>query len=570
MFGTIRKHKTWLWGIIIAGTVVSFVVFFSPNTGLGPAQGGTGTYVSPASGRPVTMFGKQISHDEFEKTYKETTLFYFIRSGKWPETDENAKRRLEADTLYRLLLIKRAKDLDIHVSPEAVAHMTLRRLGDYPYPKFVEQVLKPAGLSSADFERFAHDETVIQQLASVVTTPALLISAPEAEVLYRQDNQEVKTEVAAFWATNFLDQVKVTPEQIHAYFTNREAFYRTPPRVVVNYVEFPASNYLAQADTLMAERTNLNAAIEDEYYKQGTNTFTDTNGVVLSAEQAKAKIKEDIREQFALVEGRKKASAFGTVLYDLPDPNEATNLIEVAAKEKLAVHTTPPFSYSEGLDEDKFPQEFRSAALKLTRSNPVHFMPIVGDKAVYVLALKTNLPSQPPVFEQVKEKVTADYRRDQSMQMALMAGRSFYQFLTNGLAQEKSFKALCAERKVTTLSPPPFSASTRSLTNLDERLNLRLLQQHALDLKKGEASPFARTQDGGIIVYLEDRLPVPESQVKEALPDFMATMRNARFSDIFNGWLRKQVELAQLVIPQREAVTAPARGATPGKGPGKR
>ena len=37
-------------------------------------------------------------------------------------------RRIEADTLYRLLLVERAKDLEIHVGPEAVARATVRRI----------------------------------------------------------------------------------------------------------------------------------------------------------------------------------------------------------------------------------------------------------------------------------------------------------------------------------------------------------------------------------------------------------------------------------------------------------
>ena len=32
MFGTIRKHQSWLWAIIITVIIISFVWFFSPYT----------------------------------------------------------------------------------------------------------------------------------------------------------------------------------------------------------------------------------------------------------------------------------------------------------------------------------------------------------------------------------------------------------------------------------------------------------------------------------------------------------------------------------------------------------
>jgi large subunit ribosomal protein L20 len=48
--------------------------------------------------------------------------------------------------------------------------------------------------------------------------------------------------------------------------------------------------HLAEADKQLAQRTNLSAIIEENYFRRGTNTFKDTNGVVLSEDAAKAKL----------------------------------------------------------------------------------------------------------------------------------------------------------------------------------------------------------------------------------------------------------------------------------------
>ena len=82
MFGTIRKHQTWLWAIIITLTIISFVYFFSPyqkmsNAGRGPANYGS-------------VNGERVSEEDFANTRREVDLRYFFMSGgNWP--DENAK-----------------------------------------------------------------------------------------------------------------------------------------------------------------------------------------------------------------------------------------------------------------------------------------------------------------------------------------------------------------------------------------------------------------------------------------------------------------------------------------------
>ena len=59
MFGTIRKHQTWLWAVIITVIIISFVIFFSPyskmnDTPPGPANLGS-------------INGESISQEEYVK-----------------------------------------------------------------------------------------------------------------------------------------------------------------------------------------------------------------------------------------------------------------------------------------------------------------------------------------------------------------------------------------------------------------------------------------------------------------------------------------------------------------------
>jgi len=169
-----------------------------------------------------------------------------------------------------------------------------------------------------------------------------------------------------------MDKVVVTPEELARYYTNHMSSYRLGERMIVKYVKFPATNFLAEADKEINQLTNFNALVDEYYYKRGgTNSFKDTNGVPLQEEVAKKQIKDDLREQYALKEAQRKASEFGSALYGQPEPDKADNLDKLAAAENLSVQVSPPL-LRDGMDDApaEFTADFRDMAFKLSTSTP--------------------------------------------------------------------------------------------------------------------------------------------------------------------------------------------------------
>jgi len=76
---------------------------------------------------------------------------------------------------------------------------------------------------------------------------------------------------------------------------------------------------------------------------------------------------------------------------------------------------------------------------------------------VYLLALKTNIPGELPSLEKIRDKVTADYKRSQALEMARNEGKAFQTAITNGLAQKKNFDEICAQAGIKPIKVPPFS-----------------------------------------------------------------------------------------------------------------
>jgi len=558
MFGTIRKHQNWLWILIITVVSISMVVFFSSDGSFGgPGQQEGGDFGS--------MNGQPFTRAESYDAMKEIQLAHIIRTGRPPGSDEATRSALERDGISRLFLIYKLKEMDIHPSEKAIGAMMEEQIRDYPLAKFEQDFLQPNGLTFADYRRFLANEVGIRQLFSAAAVSARLVSPQEAEALYRKQNQEVATEIVGFWATNFLDKVVVTNGAVATYFSNRMALYRVPERAVISYVVFEPSNYLAEAEVEAKKITNMTEIVTRAYFEKGTNEWKDAGGKALTEAEAKKKILDDIHLRLALTSARRAASEFGTKLMNEPEPNKVTNFDRLAGAAKLTVRATQPFDGTAGLEEFKhedaelergeepFTDVLRKRALSLPPDRPVLFNPIPGRHGIYMIAFKQRVPSSLPVLSQIESKVTADYKHDMALQMARTAGRAFHTSVTNGLAAKKPFDEICAAAKVTPVNLPLYSPSTRSLTNIDQRVEFRLLQSLTADMSVGEATGFMSQPEGGYVAYVKARPPIDETKMKTELPEFIANMRQYRQSEAFNKWFQRQAELAKLSAPKREA-----------------
>ena len=112
MFGTIRRHQTWLWAVIIALTVLSFVVYFSPYSRMEGA-------LDPSAVNLGSVNGQKVTREAYLNALREVNFRYFLNRGAWPDRDPAAKQsnfNAEREVYYRLLLLQKAHDMGIEVS----------------------------------------------------------------------------------------------------------------------------------------------------------------------------------------------------------------------------------------------------------------------------------------------------------------------------------------------------------------------------------------------------------------------------------------------------------------------
>jgi hypothetical protein len=375
-----------------------------------------------------------------------------------------------------------------------------------------------------------------------------MITPAEAEQLYRRDHQEVSGDLVYFSASNYAAKVVITNGALTNFYSMQAARYRIPDKIRVSYVEFAKSNFMADADKQFGSISNLQAQLLDLYYKAGTNSFKDTNGNVLSETAALEKIKQDQRERLAMTFAARKANEFANKVYD-KQPTRAENLEAVAAEEKMTVQVTMPFDMNGPTNLEVHPK-FAQEAFGLDATNkPICFNPIGGENGIYLIAFKDMIPGRAQTFEEVQDKVMEDYKRVNAYTLARNDATNLIAIATTGLTQSKTFEESALKLGMKVEALPPISPSTETLTNLEERINVRQLKNVVLGLEPNNISSFIpNPPDGGFVVYVRGKLPFDDAKVREELPKFTAELRYQKQNELFSQWFRKQVEKANLPL----------------------
>jgi len=537
MFGTIRKHQKWLWAVIIVVTIVSFVIYFGPQSRVNS---------NVRSTNHGSIDGEKITDQDYLNAWLEVRLHHFMTTGRWPDEDKTSGFDPETETYKWLLVVRKQQQLGIHVSDQAVQQVArqmfagIERAG-YSSPQvFFEKVLQPHGIQPNDFERFVRHYVGLQELIRVVGLSGTLIPPDQAKALYQRDHQELATDAVFFWASNYEAKVQVPPAALAQFYSNRVANYMIPERVQVAYVRFNVTNFLSQAQ---AQVTNLNEIVEANYQRLGTN---------LPPEEAKARLRDELIRREALILARHRATAFDDVLFDtIPSvpvggkepPLSATrpldSLKRLAGSNNLPVQVSAPFDRESAPSDLDVGSDFVKAAFALDPEEPFS-QPIIGQDGVYVMTLDKRIPRETPSLEKVHDQVLSDYKRAQAMRMAQQDAAGLVIMATNALPQGKSFTNICVLAGMKPVSLTPFSISTRTVEEVEDVLPLSQLKQAAFQTPPGKVAPVLPTSEGAIVLYVAAKLPLDPAREKAEFPTYLEQLRRTRQQEAFNAWFSRE------------------------------
>jgi SurA N-terminal domain len=539
MFGTIRRHQSWLYPIFAVIIILPFLVYFNPSS----RGGGGGGFLDMFKTRQSlygAIDGQPITDQQYNAAEGDLAFMFAYQGRQRPDM---TSPEMKNEIYKRVFLDVKADQLGIHPTADAAAELARKIMGPAgSYDDFVEKRLKPLGLTADNFDRFLRDEAARQQLQYLVTLNGRLVTPGEAEGLFRAEHRQVATRFVWFAASNYLQAVTVKPEAVADYYTNTLAAYSVPDKVQVSYVRFDASNYFAKVQAAM---TNLDRDVEDLYARETTNLFPEAK----TAEEAKAMARKELIRANALKSALRDA-------YELADEldqrgNHMGGLEKIAQEKGLTVRTTAPFDEETGPGDmgltNDYATAFATAAFRLTEDAPFNHEMKTPD-AAYVMELQKKFPSYLPPLKDIQDKVTADYRESRAYELAQQAATNFTTTVAgelnvnNGVTLPKTFADICAETGHKADNLPPFSLSSTNLPPvLEGRVDLKLLKQVGFSTTVGAVSEPVPVSGGCFVLFVEKMLPVDESQVKGGITEYLGLLRQARQNDALNLWFDSQI-----------------------------
>ena len=354
----------------------------------------------------------------------------------------------------------------------------------------------------------------------------------------RYENEQAEAEFVFVPETNYLSKVAYTTHDIATYFTNNIASFRIPERVVVNYVFFDNSNtnYLAEAEKVIAASTNLQTRIDKEYEDRGTNSFRNAEGEVMSKEDAAKKIRQDFVEEEAGKISEDASRVFANEVFKIPDV-KTENLFSVAKKMGYEVKESEPFTELDGPTEFDAPGSFAATAFQLSAEEPLT-SPIRGVEGIYVIAYNRRVASEIPALTNVMSDVVEEYRNFKADQLLREAGHKIADTIEKGLAAGQLLKDILKTEKLESVTVPPFSRTTRSIPQVETfGITTEEFVTAAMDLEPGSSGQFRSTRNGGYVIYLKKLTSVSDEKVASGLNQFVKDLRLSRQGIVNRAWL---------------------------------
>tara|TARA_R110002153_G_scaffold53487_4_gene149140 strand:+ start:8376 stop:10250 length:1875 start_codon:yes stop_codon:yes gene_type:complete len=383
MLERIREGSQGPWAMGILALVILSFVF-----------AGVGSYInSSASSAAATVNGEEIGIDELERAYQNERSRMESQFGEAFATlasDAAYLQNFRQGILDRLisekLLDQAAQELGLRVSDQqiklAIVGMQEFQVdGKFDNDRYLA-ILRQAGFQTNNFRDYMRVDMVRRQLSqSLIATEFALTSEAKTAHLMQQQTRDIH--YVNVPAAKFIDQVKVTDDEILAYYQSNISQFDTEQKVSLSYVELELEDLLPTIKVNEEELT--------EFYQQNLGDYR------TDEERQAAHILFESSEQDESI-----AAKAEEVLAKIQAGEDFSELAKTFSSDTFSAENGGDLGwFGKGIMDPAF----ENAAFSLVNKGDVSGV-VKSEFGYHIIKLTDVKPEQVTAFENVKEEIT--------------------------------------------------------------------------------------------------------------------------------------------------------------------
>jgi peptidyl-prolyl cis-trans isomerase D len=554
-----QHHFRVVFYILLGASTIPLIFIYSASSGIGRATPKTYSQM---------FFGHELGRQgASESLYGDAALSAQLEAGFVPR-DNTQVQKYGLERIAALALADQIKipaptreDLANYIKGLAAFAGTDGQFDANRYATFRDNLKANPRLSEGDISRVLNDDVRIVRLQQILVGPGYALPSEIKAQLTLADSAWTIA-VATIDYAAFKPDVPVAEDSLKRFYDDTAFRYVAPPRVGVDYVEFPAGAFVGAV--------NITPADVRAYYDENPLRFPKPaepkaagENKTLSTDAAKAanpdadfaavrpQVEQAILFERAQRLAAKAAADLTVALYEQKLTPHTPAFDDLLAKNKLTIKSVTPFH------PDSVPQELAWApalveqAMQLSAEHPVSDA-LPGNAGSLVLFWRETLPSFQPSLAQVRDRVVVDFKENERRKRFVEFGRTLRSQLESRLKAGDAFdKAAAAvtdasQPKLVVKDYPPFIR--RQPPKDIEATVLGPLDR----LERGQVSELLLTEDKGLVVYVKDR---KSPDLAETSPQFLATQaqlarlsvsvnRNLLMDEIVSRELKKNTPAA--------------------------
>jgi len=510
-----QRHFRIIFSVLLAVTIISFIFTIGSTPGIGRAD------------RRVVVrdfFGRNLaSQEELSGLLGDARISAFLQYGADVTGD-----RLQAYALQRAaalhfadeMHIPRISDTDVtdYIKSLRVFAGNDGRFDVSRYNLFRTGLKNNGFFSEPDIARVLREDARMGRIQQLLAGPGYVLPGEVRSVIVKADTTWT-IETATVNYADFDPGINPTDAEISKFFSENAFRYTVPPRVSVDYVQFPAGAFTAQNVPTDAEVR--------EYYDANPAKFPKPSAAKTPAAKPDAAAKPDpaadfraiqplvrvmLQSERAMKSAVKEASDLAYAIYE-GKVTRGSSLDSFLAARKLKASSLAPFTRDSGPSELGGSRQIASAAFELN-GDRYYSEGIPSPDGAVVLFWKESLPAHEPALADVREKVRADAIDDMKRKRFTDFGRTLRASVERRMKAGETFDKAAGEAggavKVAVKTYPPFTYRDQP-HDVDQSVIEALAR-----LDKGSVSDMAITADKGYLVYAADKKvpPLNESNAR--------------------------------------------------------